>query len=161
MEWWNRLDCDGKNVIKICATWIMVAIMFCTIVTCCSGCSGYRNTANASAINQQNEALKALEYKNQLYGDMLRAYNHLLHRIWLDNPTYVEEVLTESDEFCTLDDIMGGQWEDTFQFYNEEDSITYHMNWDSTDGVTHVVKHVVEIPEPTKSRLKEVFGDDD
>lgn len=158
MEWWNRLDCGGKNTIKICMTMIVFALLFCmcNALVSCKSCSNTANTYTQS----KNDAIMALEYKDRLYGDMLRAYNHLLHRVWLDNPTYVEEVLTESDEFYTLDDMMGGQWEDTFQFYNEEDSITYHMNWDSTDGVTRVVKHVV-IPEPTKSRLKEVFGDDD
>ena len=159
MEWYNRLDCGGKNVIKICIMWILLATLFCLGVIFCSSCTSCRNTVHA--VPQDKEAIMALEYKNQLYGDMLRSYNHLLHRIWLDNPTYVEEVLTESDEFCELDGLLGGQWEDTFQFYNEEDSITYHMNWDSVNGVTHVVKHVVEIPEPTKSRLKEVFGDDE
>lgn len=145
------------NVIKLCLfAMALTLITFCT----CSlvSCTSCRNTANADT-RQEKDALMALEYKNQLYGHMLRSYNHLLHRIWLDNPTYVEEVLTESDEFAQLDDLMGGEWEDTFQFYDAEDSITYHMNWDSTDGVTHVIKHVV-IPEPTKSRLHEVFGDD-
>lgn len=160
MEWWNRLDCSGKNTIKICSFWVIFTLLF-FLSFLFGSCTSCRNTANANNNRErEKEAIMALEYKNHLYGDMLRAYNHLLHRVWLDNPTYVEEVLTESDEFYTLDDMMGGQWEDTFQFYNEEDSITYHMNWDSTDGVTRVVKHVV-IPEPTKSRLKEVFGDDD
>ena len=160
MEWYDRLDCTGKNIIKICITWIIVAALFCICVACFSSCTSCRNTAYAVP-QQEKEAIMALEYKNKLYGDMLRAYNHLLHRVWLDNPTYVEEVLTESDEFCELDDMMGGEWEDTFQFYNKEDSITYSLNWDSNGTVVHVIKHVVEIPEPTKSRLKSVFGDDE
>jgi len=154
---WNDLDCGAKNVIKFGIMAIVIAVLFCMCNTL-MGCKSCGNTANAYT-SSNRDAIMALEYKNKLYDDMLRSYNHLLHRIWLDNPTYVEEVLTESDEFCTLNDMMGGQWEDTFQFYNEEDSITYHMNWDSTDGVTRVVKHVV-IPEPTRSRLKGVFGND-
>lgn len=154
---WNDLDCGAKNVIKFGIMAIVIAVLFCMCNTL-MGCKSCGNTANAYT-SPKNDAIMALEYKDQLYGDMLRAYNNLLHRVWLDNPTYVEEVLTESDEFCTLDDMMGGNWEDTFQFYNKEDSITYHMNWDSTNGVTRVVKHVV-IPEPTRSRLKEVFSND-
>ena len=154
---WNDLDCGAKNVIKFGIMAIVIAVLFC-MCNAFMGCKSCGNTTNAYT-QPKNDAIMALEYKDQLYGDMLRAYNHLLHRVWLDNPTYVEEVLTESDEFCTLDDMMGGNWEDTFQFYNEEDSITYHMNWDSVNGVTRVVKHVV-IPEPTRSRLKGVFGND-
>ena len=155
---WDDLDCTAKNVIKLGIMAIAVAVLFCMCITL-SSCKSCSSATNAYAAQEKN-AVMALEYKNQLYGDMLRSYNHLLHRIWLDNPTYVEEVLTESDEFCTLDDMMGGNWEDTFQFYNEEDSISYYMNWDKKDGITRVVKHVVEIPEPTKSRLRQVFGDD-
>lgn len=154
MEWWNKLDCGGKNTIKICIIMIVFALSFC--MCSCKSCGSTTN----DYVAQNKDAIMALEYKNQLYGDMLQAYNNLLHRVWLDNPTYVEEVLIESDEFCTLDDILGGNWEDTFQFYNEEDSISYYMNWDKKDGTTRIVKHVVEIPEPTKSRLKQVFGDD-
>ena len=33
------------------------------------------------------------------------------------------------------------------------------MNWDS-DETVQIVRHIVQIPEPTKSRLHEVFGDD-
>lgn len=155
---WDDLDCTAKNVIKISIMAMVVTVLFCMciILNSCKSCG---NTANAYT-QSKNDAIMALEYKNQLYGDMLRAYNHLLHRIWLDNPTYVEEVLTESDEFCTLDGMLGSNWEDTFQFYNEEDSLSYYMNWDKKDGTTRVVKHVVEIPEPTKSRLRQVFGDD-
>lgn len=145
---WDDLDCTAKNVIKLGIMAIVIAVLFCMCVTL-NSCKSCGNTTNAYAA-QNKDAIMALEYKNQLYGDMLRAYNHLLHRVWLDCPTYVEEVLTESDEFCTLDGMLGSNWEDTFQFYDEEDSITYHMNWDKS----------VQIPEPTKSRLRTVFGDD-
>ena len=155
MEWYDRLDCGGKNTIKIC----IIAVLFCICAFVLCGCTSCRGAANATP-TQDREAIMALEYKNKLYDDMLRAYNHLVHRVWVDHPTYVEEVLTESDEYAELDDLLGGQWEDTFQFYNEEDSIAYHLNWDSTDGTVRIVRHVVEIPQHTQARLKEVFGDE-
>ena len=65
----------------------------------------------------------------QWYEETLRAYNHLLHQVWLDRPSYVEDVLSEYDEFITLDSLLNGHWEDTFEFYNETDSIRYHNSW--------------------------------
>ena len=54
-------------------------------------------------------------------------YIHLLHRIWIDNPAYVEDVLFESIEFIKLDSLMG-EWGDTFEYWSEEDSIAYCNN---------------------------------
>lgn len=161
MEWWSRLDCTGKNIIKVCAFMIVLTlVVFCT--SAFSSCTSCRNAANARTplIKSADKEMKIyeLECKIEHMENMLRAYNHLIHRVWIDKPTYFEECLTEGDEFCTLS-LMGHDWADTFTFYNAEDSIAYHMNWDS-DETVHIVRHIVQIPEPTKSRLKSVFGDE-
>lgn len=59
----------------------------------------------------------------------LRNANHsILHRIWVDNPVYFEDVLTETDEWCSLMDIMNHNTEDLFEFWSEQDSISYTEN---------------------------------
>lgn len=152
------------NVLKVCVFMIVLAlIVFCTSTL--SSCTSCRSTARAKtteALTQPKEQemkIYELECKIGHLENMLRAYNHLVHRVWIDKPTYFEECLTEGDEFATLNDLMGKDWSDTFTFYNAEDSIAYHMNWDSNETV-RIVRHIVQIPEPTKSRLRTVFGDD-
>lgn len=54
----------------------------------------------------------------------LNAYAGVLHRIWLDRPSYVEDVLFETDEFCTLNEVS--DYGDIFEFWSEQDSIQYH-----------------------------------
>jgi len=56
------------------------------------------------------------------------AYSNLLHKIWIDNPNYVDDVISESDEFAVLDSLHNGDWEDTFEFWSESDSINYLNN---------------------------------
>lgn len=96
---------------------------------------------------------KVLVNRNDIkwYEETLRAYNHLLHQIWIDKPNYVEDVLTEYDAFVTLDSLLNGHWEDTFEFYDSKDSILYHQNWENGD--------IPQIPEPVKTKLKTVFID--
>lgn len=53
---------------------------------------------------------------------------HLLHRIWIDNPEYVEDVLSQTPEFCELEEFLEGDFEDTFCFWTEEDSLRYYQN---------------------------------
>lgn len=55
-------------------------------------------------------------------------YRELLHRIWLTKPSYVEDVLVESDEFNRLNELYDGDWEDTFELWNYQDSIDYEIN---------------------------------
>lgn len=57
-----------------------------------------------------------------------KAYNMLLHRIWIDNPSYVEDVLNESDEFITLDSVIIETeygWTNVFSYNCETDSLEY------------------------------------
>lgn len=156
MKWYSDLDCEGQNVLKFAmiAAILIVAVFLISTLSSCSGC---RNTATCQQ-EQEREMILSLEYKNKLYEEMLRAYNHVLHRVWIDNPNYVEDCLNETDEFCELNDFLDGGWGDTFTFYNEQDSIQYHANWNNGDVRQHL-KHT-PINEPARSRLKSVFGDD-
>lgn len=51
----------------------------------------------------------------------------LLHRIWLDNPTYVEDVLSETDEWQGYLEAIDGDTEDIFLFWSDEDSLDYNL----------------------------------
>ena len=162
MKYFDHLTGLERNVIKVCVFMVVLALaVFCT--NAFSSCTSCRRAANArtSLVKPADKEMKIYELECKIghLENMLRAYNHLIHRVWIDKPTYFEECLTEGDEFCTLSDLMGYDWNDTFTFYNAEDSIAYHMNWDN-DETVRIVRHVVQIPEPTKSRLKSVFGDE-
>lgn len=70
-----------------------------------------------------------LERKNNI----IYAYNALLHRIWIDNPNYVEDVLVECDEWVSLDQLVDGDFYGAFELETEEDSIRYNLNWEKGD----------------------------
>lgn len=57
------------------------------------------------------------------------SYGDLLHRIWIDRPGYVEDVLWDTPEFERIDSIYEKNWEDVFEFWSEQDSIDYYTNW--------------------------------
>lgn len=57
------------------------------------------------------------------------AYERVMHRIWIDRPAYVEDVLWETDEFLRLDSLLDGNWGYVFEFCGEQDSIDYETNW--------------------------------
>lgn len=102
----------------------------------------------------------ALKTENDRLMCIIYAYNSVIHRIWIDKPNYVEDVLCESDEWITLEDMVEGDFQHAFDFVNEEDSLSYHYNWVHGDSTIRIVKHVV-IPEPTQHKLYEVFGNGD
>jgi len=142
----------------MCILMIIVLSAMIFLAAIVTGCSS--NTAKANTNVPENELLKYKHLTSE-QEELLRAYNHLLHRVWVDKPVYVEECLSETDEFIELYNLLDGNWADTFSFYNEEDSIAYNINWANESpydpGCTRVVKHIV-IPEPSKSRIRSVFG---
>lgn len=105
---------------------IVTIILILSIPFMFSSCTQPVKADNAGRVSvfEENSELRAI----------IVAYNHVLHRVWIDRPNYVEDALMETDEFQELNDLMFSQWEDTFSFYNEEDSIEYHRNWKSGDG---------------------------
>lgn len=151
-----------KNKIIAFVIGFISFMTICTLVflaTICTGCSSNRSRANAQTNETLISRVVRLQYDNDKQREIILAYNNLLHQVWLDKPTYVEECLTETDEFATLQEMFEGDWGDTFEFREEEDSIAYVNNWDNEDCCIRVIKHIV-IPEPTKSRLKSIFGED-
>lgn len=114
-----------------------------------SGCSTH---ANANIPEKE----LVLQQDTAKLRSILRAYNHVLHRIWIDRPNYVEDVLVEMDEFCELEEALDGDFGDTFEFYSAEDSIAYHINWEyEGENVVHVIKHIcVQPDEPSKQPIR-------
>lgn len=114
------------------------ALVFLAII--CTGCS--RSTANAQGDTPSQKIVK-LQYQIEKQQEIISAYGFLLHQVWLDKPTYVEEALTESDEYAQLNELLDSEWGDVFKFHSREDSITYYMNWDSVDGSVRIIRHIV------------------
>lgn len=122
---------------------IMIVLVF--IAAILQGCS--TRPASAKQTDDLPRRVAMLQYECDKQRETIAAYENLLHRVWIDNPTYVEECLTEGDEFAVLDVIYDSEWKDVFKFQCEEDSIAYERNWDS-HYVTYVVKHIVTQKPP-------------
>lgn len=94
---------------------------------CMHACVSYVNKAS-----QQEQELKHLR-------EMREAYDCILHRVWIDMPCYTEDVLWETEEFFTLDSLIDGDFEDTFDFWSIQDSIDYEQSWNESIGKTDVI----------------------
>ena len=68
-----------------------------------------------------------VEYVNRI--QIQHAYERVMHRIWIDRPAYVEDVLWETEEFLRLDSLLDGNWGYVFEFCGKQDSIDYETNW--------------------------------
>lgn len=76
-------------------------------------------------INPESNTVKTTKENT---ADLDKACKKLIHRIWLDNPVYVEDVLWETDEMLELDHLLGGNWGNTFDLQTEQDTISYSRN---------------------------------
>lgn len=122
-------DKKNWNALKKWSTFLVFVIVVCLFLLLAStmySCASRPASAQTyhGGLKKDTTELRAI----------IRAYNHLVHQIWLDKPNYFEEALMESDEFMELNDLLYSQWGDTFRFYNEDDSIRYHRNWTTGDG---------------------------
>lgn len=122
---------------------IMIILVF--IAAILQGCSA--RPVSAKQADDLPRKVAMLQYETSKQKETIIAYENLLHRVWIDNPTYFEECLMEGDEFAVLDVIYDSEWKDVFTFRCEEDSIAYERNWDS-HYVTYVVKHIVTQKPP-------------
>lgn len=125
---------------------MIVMIILIVIAAILQGC----NSGSASAKQTEDDLprkIVMLQYEVDNQREIIKAYGNLLHVIWLDKPTYIEECLSESDEFAVLDVMFDSEWGDIFRFRCEEDSLAYIHNWDNEQYVTRIVKHVVS-PRP-------------
>lgn len=116
------MDKQQKDYLKMIAVLLVFFTLFITAV-CLTSCS--TQAANA--------AIPETELKNNR---VINAYSALLHRIWIDKPSYVEDVLWECDEMLELNELLNGEWENTFEFWNKQDSIEYNLNWLHVDELT-------------------------
>lgn len=64
---------------------VIIGIILCTLAT--------------GAVIQENVHLKE-ELKNKTA--LIKAHNDVLDRIYADHPSYVDDVLSETDEYCNL-----------------------------------------------------------
>lgn len=69
------------------------------------------------------------------------AYRTLVHRIWLENPSYVVDYLTETDEFCTLDS-LDNTLHEIFHPYSRFEQEEYEYNR------AHEAEHVIIRHDP-------------
>ncbi len=109
------MDKQQKDSLKMIAVLLVFFALFITAL-CLASCS--TQVANA--------AIPETELKDKR---IINAYSRLLHRIWLDKPSYVEDVLWETDEMLELDELLDGNWDKTFEFWTTKDSIEYNLNW--------------------------------
>lgn len=115
------MDKKTKNGLKTIAV-LFVFITLLVVAVCL-----------AFSTPSANAAIPEVELKNER---IINAYSNLLHRIWLDKPSYVEDVLWETDEMLELDELLDGEWDKTFEFWNAQDSIEYNLNWLHVDELT-------------------------
>ena len=73
--------------------------------------------------NESPEGKECREHR-----ELMRAFKDVIHRVYIDRPDYVENILAESEEFKTLDSLLHGDWDDVFYFYNQQDSIDYYSH---------------------------------
>lgn len=110
-----------------CLVLASIAITLLIIISICVVLSSCTSTAKA------NIPEKEIMLPSQRDARIINAYSALLHRVWIDKPSYVEDCLFETDEFLELDELLSGDWEDTFEFWNKQDSIEYKLNWNHVD----------------------------
>ena len=92
-----------------------------------TSCSSQPLRAARTVKNAQEAELFMLKCKVDNQEALIRAYQNVLHEVWLDKPAYVEDALSEGDAFIELNEIMGDT--DVFRFRNKEDSLRYTHNW--------------------------------
>lgn len=113
-----------------CGT-IVVAMIFMLLIAITIALVSCSTQAANAAIPE-----KELKVDSVRDAKIINAYSNLLHRIWIDKPSYVEDVLNEYDEFLELDELLDGDWNHTFEFWSKQDSIEYHLNWNHVDVIT-------------------------
>lgn len=140
MNNWKEEDVSFKNCVKVTAILLIVsvAIWLSTMLASCTACNAQPNIP-------ENELAV-----NPTYAE---AYKDLLYRIWIDKPNYVEDVLSETDEWIDLTSKIN--LDDVFQFRCKEDSVRYQYNWYNGDGEW---EEDLSIPDYTRSKLIKAFG---
>ena len=90
--------------------------------------------------------------------EIQQSYSDVLYRVWIDNPSYVEDVLNETDEWCKLFDLIGESILD-YKFKSIEDSLMYESNLTGSITYDPTCINWVYIPDSTYRKLRKVFPD--
>ena len=135
-------------------TAVIIMITMILVLTCC------QQPATAAKPELPEKAVQAqITIENRqlnYYKELVHAYELVLHRVWIDRPCYTEDALMETQEFSVLQNLLDEeQYHEIFKFYDENDSIEYHDNWNTNDALT--TPHCIYIPPEVKIKLDEVF----
>ena len=117
-----------KDAIKNIVFFIIMATFIFTIVflaAALTGCSS--QSAGAHTVEGEEAEIFMLRCKVANQAEIIKAYEDVLHEVWLDKPAYVEDALAEGDAFIHLDEIMGEN--NVFRFHSKRDSLRYIYNW--------------------------------
>lgn len=137
---------DKRGLYVAIASIFAVAIIL-VFVNCCS------------IKGQHDKTLIDLEWRAYNQSEIHAAYNHLLHRIWIDHPSYVEDVLLETPEWETLDFVLDGDFEDALVFWNAGDSIDYYWNKQlEEEAAVNIIRHRCKAKEPD-TIIKQIIPD--
>lgn len=101
----------------------IIAMVF--LAAALTGCSS--QSAGAHTVEGDEAEIFMLRCKVANQAEIIKAYEDVLHEVWLDKPAYVEDALAEGDAFIHLDEIMGEN--NVFRFHSKQDSIRYMDNW--------------------------------
>ena len=85
--------------------------------------------SKSSNANAAEVSIPQVEQKrNVSYEELIYAYNKVLHRILIDRPSYFEDVLIESPEFCRLNILLFPEDKDEIYNMSISDSLEYENN---------------------------------
>lgn len=141
---------ENKELLESIITAIAVALVF-SFAFSCSSCAHEKETVTIS--KDEYHYLRYMANKAHYMTDLAISSNDLLHRVWIDRPSYVEDALMESEEFAYADSLRESDWENTFQFWDENDSIAYNKNREIEQiEAIAILKHYAK--EPDKSVTK-------
>lgn len=117
-----------KEILKLNAV-TFVFVLFLGIIiflaAILTGCSS--QSAGAHTVEGEEAEIFMLRCKVANQAEIIKAYEDVLHEVWLDKPAYVEDALAEGDAFIHLDEIMGEN--NVFRFHSKRDSLRYVYNW--------------------------------
>ena len=136
---------ENKELLESIVMALAVALVF-SLAFSCSSCTHEKETVVISKDEYYN--LRYMAKRADIMTDLAISSNDLLHRVWIDRPTYVEDALMESEEFAYADSLRESDWEDTFEFWNDSDSIAYYKNREVEQiEAMAVLKHYAKEPD--------------
>lgn len=112
-----KTDNNSKKIIVAVIVMILLAITLYIVG---------RKSSNANAAEVSTPQVE--QKRNVSYEELIYAYNKVLHRVLIDRPSYYEDVLVESEEYCRLQCLLFPEDEDIIYDFSPEDSLQYIDN---------------------------------